>query len=115
MKAAFLLPMAVLAACSQNPDGTTALGVKGSPAWFMTAPPEAIASHYQTSCQSYGYQHGTADMARCVERSAEGARSASRQGMSEAMTRFGQQQYANRTVTCNSHAYGPEYMTTRCY
>lgn len=69
-----ILPLALLAAFQQNPLGTTTLGVKGSPAWFTTAPLEAIATHYQTSCQSYGYQPGTADMARRVERSAEEAR-----------------------------------------
>lgn len=94
----------------------------------MTATPEAIAGHYQTSCQRYGYQPGTADMARCVERSAEGARGAGRQGMTEAMTRIGEQQRAraaqyytsqspyNRSVTCQSYAFqGTGYTTTNCY
>lgn len=123
-----MIAAVLLAACSQNPDGTTALGVKGSPAWFMTATPEAIASHYQGSCQSYGHQPGSAEMARCVERSAEGERVAGRQGMSEAFSRFGEQQRAiatqpsysaphaaSQAINCQSYAYpGTTYTSITC-
>jgi hypothetical protein len=119
VKILYLFPLAILAACSQNPDGTTAFGTKGSPAWFMTATPEAIRNHYQTSCQGYGYMQGTADMTHCIERSATGERIAARQGMAEAMSRVGEQQrataqrYYDRSLTCTSQSYG-SYVETNC-
>ena len=68
------LALTLLAACSQNPDGSTSLGMKGSPVWFASAPPEAIAAHFGASCQAYGYQPGTAEMTRCIHDSADAAR-----------------------------------------
>lgn len=129
MKPALLLPLALLAACSQNPDGSTAFGVTGSPAWFLTASPEAITEHYRGRCQSYGHQPGTDGMLRCIEQSAERERVAGRQGMAEAMSRFGQQQaesarawqmsapqYRPSPVTCQSYSYaGTGYTTVSCY
>lgn len=51
-----IFALTLLAACSQNPDGSTSLGLKGGPVWFASASPDAIAAHFAESCQAYGYQ-----------------------------------------------------------
>lgn len=125
---AWMIPAVLLLnACTQNPDGSTALGVKGSPAWFMTASPEAIAAHYRAVCQSYGHLPDTAGMAECIERSAQGDRVAGNQGMAAAASRVGTQpqsqssthRYIGPTganVTCRTTAYGGTgNATTNCY
>lgn len=125
---AWMIPAVLLLnACTQNPDGSTALGVKGSPAWFMTASPEAIAAHYRAVCQSYGHLPDTAGMAECIERSAQGDRVTGNQGMAAAASRIGTQpqsqssthRYIGPTgtsVTCRTTAYGGTgNATTNCY
>ena len=117
------LALTLLAACSQNPDGSTSLGMKGSPVWFASAPPEAIAAHFGASCQAYGYQPGTAEMTRCIHDSADAGRAQAQQTAAYTSQAFGRAQAnaqatalaANqRRVNCQSHVSG-SYVTTNCY
>lgn len=116
-------PLALIAACSQNPDGSTTLGMKGSPAWFASAPPEAIAAHFAARCQAYGYQPGTAEMTRCIHDSADAGRVQAQQSAAYTSEVFGRIQTnaqatalaaSQRRLNCQSHVSG-SYMTTNCY
>lgn len=117
------IALALLAACSQNPDGSTSLGMKGSPVWFASAPPEAIAAHFAANCQAYGYQPGTAEMTRCIHDSADAGRVQAQHSAaytSEAFARAGQaaqtraQTATSNRMSCQSYTSG-SYMTTNCY
>ncbi len=119
----FTLALTLLAACSQNPDGSTSLGMKGSPAWFASAPPEAIAAHFAASCQAYGYQPGTAEMTRCIHDSADAGRVQAQQSAAYTSEVFGRAQAnaqatalaaSQRRLNCQSHVSG-SYMTINCY
>lgn len=118
-----IFALTLIAACSQNPDGSTSLGLKGSPVWFASASPEAIAAHFAESCQAYGYRPGTAEMTRCIHDSAEAGRAQAQQTAAYTSQAFGRAQAnaqatalaANqRRVNCQSHVSG-SYVTTNCY
>ena len=66
---ALLVPVIVLGltSCTTNPNGTTAVGMVGSPFWLKTASPEVIAEHYGKQCEAYGYTRGTDAMAACIQ------------------------------------------------
>ncbi len=110
------LSFAVLAACSQNPDGSTSLWMKGSSVWFATAPAEAIAAHFGATCQAYGYQPGTAEMRRCIQDSAQEGRAQAHESAAYTSEAFGRSQAAFRRqpLNCRSYTAGGS-TTTNCY
>ena len=55
-----------LAGCSTNPDGSTVVGIPGSPFWRQTASPEVVAAYYSERCETYGFETGTVAMAQCI-------------------------------------------------
>ena len=62
MRSSIFLILALLAGCA---DGV--LGVRGSPAWNMTASPEAKRNFYQFICMDEkGYRLGTQEMELCI-------------------------------------------------
>lgn len=87
-----IFALTLIAACSQNPDGSTSLGLKGSPVWFASASPEAIAAHFAERCQAYGYRPGTAEMTRCIHDSAEAGRAQAQQTAAYTSQAFGRAQ-----------------------
>lgn len=88
-----------LAACAQ-PDGSTAVGAVGSPAWMMTASASAKAATYQQACTGYGFQPGTPEMARCAQMEAHSARDSAARGMAAAASSLQQQQSVRLETTC---------------
>src|SRR3954471_14065520 len=70
----FLLAISSIAGCT-GADGSTYLGLPGSPAWFATASSQTVADYYGQRCASYGFQPGTVEMAQCIQSEAQGGRS----------------------------------------
>lgn len=59
----------VMAGCTQA-DGTTAIGMEGSPMWMATASPATKLAVYRANCATYGFEVGTPQMAQCVQQEA---------------------------------------------
>lgn len=121
-KYALLMAVLFLSACTQ-PDGSTALGVPGSPAWMMTASPEAKLATYRANCSGYGYAAGTPEMAQCVQQEAGEYRSNASSAMaalSEGMVQAGQPRPSTHVIetqapamtTTNCNAYGDSMRCT---
>lgn len=109
-----------LAGCT-GVDGETYLGRPGSPAWFSTASPATIATHYRQQCVAYGFAPGTPAMSQCIQREvasgrqAAAARSASANaGMMQASAIMAQQNQYRRPVHCTSMRTG-SLVSTNCY
>ncbi|PSL17314.1 hypothetical protein [Shimia abyssi] len=79
MKKVLVLAMAgttaLTAACSTNPDGSTSMGMKESPAWHATTSTQNKVAHFKSECQAYGYEQGSPHLAQCVQMAMEGSKS----------------------------------------
>ena len=98
--------------CTENVDGTTALGLAGSPAWYMSTTEDQRRDYFQSTCVDYGYVLGTPDMAQCVAtetRNARGLASEAAQGM---RTSFDRPIVTPSTTTCSTFG-GTTTCTTR--
>lgn len=111
MRSVILRPVLILcgglatAACTQ-PDGSTALGVPGSPAWQATASPAAKMATYRTNCEGYGYVAGTPAMAQCMQQEAGDYRAGAAANMAALSTNMANMSQPRPMTTTNCTAIG---------
>lgn len=112
----FLLS-AVLSACSTNPDGSTVVGMQGSPAWRKTASPEIVAEYYGKRCESYGFRSGTDAMASCIQSEISDDASMQRERGEKIQADISKSFERNQpTYTrCSKYRYTSSSSTINCY
>ncbi len=104
-----LVPLA-LAACGTNPDGSTVVGMPGSPAWFATASPEVMREYFSRRCEAYGLDAAAPGMNSCIERE---ARAEIADNEAEARARASAPVVYETTVTATDTPVRPVFCQTR--
>lgn len=97
-KIAGLLLLAAVAGC-QGADGTTHLGMPGSPAWMATASQNTKMAYYREQCTGYGFRPGTSEMAQCMQMEAISTKQGARVQLAQASAAFANAQ--PKRTTCN--------------
>lgn len=101
-RAGLLLGAAFLVSACQGPDGTTHLGMPGSPAWMATASQATKMAHYRGQCEGYGFKAGTSQMAQCMQMEAISTKQGARAQAAEAAESFARASPKPvRHTTCN--------------
>ncbi len=97
--------MLALAACSQNPDGSTSAGMPNSPLWHATTSMENKLAYYGKTCETLGYQPNTDAFRGCVHSELVSGREQAAENMqrsSDRMHEFGERNRSRmETTTCN--------------
>lgn len=100
-----VIAAALLAGCTQA-DGSTAVGMVGSPAWQATASPAAKMATYRANCEGYGYTPGTPAMAQCMQQEAGDYRASSSSAMAAMSTNMAQMSQPRPITTTNCTSVG---------
>lgn len=103
------LASSLLLGCTQNVDGTTALGLVGSPAWFMSTTEAQRNAYFRATCAGYGYQSGSPEMAQCIATETRNARAYAADAGAAMATAYTPPSNPTVYTTCNSYGY-----TTSC-
>lgn len=108
-----------LSACGTNPDGSTIVGVPGSPFWRNTASPEVIAEYYGERCEKFGFKSGTDAMAFCIQEEISQDRrrqSASAERLQADISKAFEPSNSNyRPTRCSQYRSTANYSTINCY